>query len=247
MVKLDQHYIDPRLVSLYDIENPRGIDTDFYLNLASEINAKRIIDLGCGTGILTHELATANRQVIGVDPAQAMLALARQKANADTIRWIEGDASAMGQWEADLLVMTGNVAQVFLDDTQWQTTLKHIHAALRSGGYLAFESRNPAKRAWEGWNRETTYAELESSAGMVQSWLDVVGIGEGVVHFEGQNIFLETGEHLTVPSTLRFRTEDELRCSLHEAGFTVEALYGNWEKAPFAAESPLMIFVASRN
>lgn len=30
MTRLDQHYVDPRLVDLYDIENPRGADTDFY-------------------------------------------------------------------------------------------------------------------------------------------------------------------------------------------------------------------------
>lgn len=29
MTKLDQHYVDPRLVDLYDIENPRDADTDF--------------------------------------------------------------------------------------------------------------------------------------------------------------------------------------------------------------------------
>lgn len=28
-MKLDLHYVDPRLVALYDIENPCGADTDF--------------------------------------------------------------------------------------------------------------------------------------------------------------------------------------------------------------------------
>ena len=114
MAKLERQYTDPRLAALYDIENSRGPDTDFYLGLAAELDAHRIIDLGCGTGLLTSELAAPGRQVVGVDPAPPMLALARQKPAVGRVEWVEGDASVLGTPEADLLVMTGNVAQVFL-------------------------------------------------------------------------------------------------------------------------------------
>ena len=40
-MKLDQGYADPRFVILYDIENPRGVDTDFYLRLAADFDAKK--------------------------------------------------------------------------------------------------------------------------------------------------------------------------------------------------------------
>lgn len=86
MTKLDQHYVDPRLVDLYDIENPRSADTDFYVRLAAELDARRIIDLGCGTGLLTRELAVDGRQVAGVDPAPAMLAVARRKPGAERVK-----------------------------------------------------------------------------------------------------------------------------------------------------------------
>jgi O-methyltransferase involved in polyketide biosynthesis len=39
--------------------------------------------------------------------------------------------------------MTGNVAQVFLTDDEWEQTLRGIGAALRPGGHLAFETRRP--------------------------------------------------------------------------------------------------------
>ena len=48
-MKLDQHYVDPRLVALYDRDNPRGADTDFYLALATELDARTILDLGSFT------------------------------------------------------------------------------------------------------------------------------------------------------------------------------------------------------
>src|SRR5262245_34286583 len=143
MIQLDLHYVDPRLVELYDIENTRGADTDFYVGLAADLDARTILDLGCGTGLLTRELAVDGRQVIGVDPSPAMLAYARRQPGADRVRWVEGDASAVGTPAADLATMTGNVAQVFLDDAEWAATLRAIHTALRPGGRLAFESRNP--------------------------------------------------------------------------------------------------------
>ena len=51
--------LNPRLVELYDIENPRGADTDFYLSLAAELDAHRILNLGCGTGLLPREVRAA--------------------------------------------------------------------------------------------------------------------------------------------------------------------------------------------
>lgn len=80
----------------------------------------------------------------GVDPAAAMLAYAKRQDGADLVHWMNGDSAVLGETNADLVLMTGNVSQVFLDDEALTTTLRDIHAALQPGGYLAFESRNPA-------------------------------------------------------------------------------------------------------
>ena len=53
-MKLDLHYVDPWLVSRYDTDNPHGPDTDFYVALADCLNSQTIVDLGCGTGLLTR-------------------------------------------------------------------------------------------------------------------------------------------------------------------------------------------------
>ena len=247
MINLDQHYVDPRLVELYDIENTRGADTDFYVRLATDLDARRILDLGCGTGLLTRELAVDGRDVVGVDPAAAMLAYARRQPGADRVRWVEGDSGALGTPDADLLVMTGNVAQVFLDDAAWAATLRDIHAALRPGGHLAFESRNPDDRAWERWTPEATRERFDSPNGPMESWLEVEGVGDGRVRLAGHNVFLGTGEVVVARSELRFRSLAELTDSLTDAGFAVEQVYGDWHRGPVGGTSRVMVFVARRS
>ncbi|HEY1390000.1 MAG TPA: class I SAM-dependent methyltransferase [Ktedonobacterales bacterium] len=246
-MKLDGHYVDPRLVELYDHDNPRGADTDFYLRLAASLDARRILDLGCGTGLLTRELAAIEGRVVtGVDPAPAMLAVARRQPGAERVTWIEGDASALGAPAADMVVMTGNVAQVFLDDAEWTATLRAIHAALRPGGHLAFESRNPNARAWEYWTRDATYERIDSPFGPMECWLELVRVGNDRVRFEGYNIFTATGEVVVAGSELRFRSQAEITDSLLHAGFTVEQVYGDWDGDPMTSASRMMIFLASR-
>lgn len=242
---LDLHYVDPRLVALYDIENPRGADTDFFLELATEINAKTIIDLGCGTGILTRELAAdRSREVIGVDPASAMLAVAQQNDIDQTVTWVNGDASNIVNQGADLLLMTGNVAQIFLNDDDWLETLKQINHALRTGGHLAFESRNPMAKAWEEWTPEKTNFQFESPLGKVETWIEVLDVTPKTVHFQGFNYFHARGDTVVVDSTLRFRTDEEISASLEQTGFRVKEVYGDWQRGPFRSDSRSIVFVA---
>jgi hypothetical protein len=176
-----------------------------------------------------------------------MLAVARRQPGADRVQWVEGDASALGTPGADLVIMTGNVAQVFLDDDEWDATLRAIHAALRPGGHLAYESRNPDAQPWEQWNREATHERFDSPNGPMETWLELVSVGNGRVRFEGHNVFTATGEVIVASSELRFRSLSELTTSLTNAGFTVEQVYGDWYRGPFAGTSRVMVFIAHRN
>ena len=171
-------------------------------------------------------LAAAGHSVTGVDPAGAMLAVARVKPGAERVTWIEGSAASTAAVSFDLALMTSHVAQVFVDDAEWSDTLSHLAGALVPGGRLAFDTRDPAARAWEGWS-------------------GVPAVGEGTVSFTSTNA-LPDGSVLAVDSTLRFRTEPELRASLESADFAVEAVYRGWSREPVDEGDGELIVVASR-
>jgi len=172
-----EYFSDPRLARLYDTLCGGRDDIEFYLTLADGIGATTIIDIGCGTGLLATELAGRGHQVTGVDPSRSMLAVARSRPGHEQVTWIDGDATAVTALTADLAIMTGHVAQVFLDAAAWMQTLRAAHRALASGGWLAFESRNPATQAWLRWNPKDSFRRIDGKEdGPVEVWHDVIRV-----------------------------------------------------------------------
>lgn len=120
--------------------------------------------------------------MIGVDPAGASLDVARAEPGGDQVRWIHGDAAMLPPLQVDLVTMTGNVAQVFLTDEEWASTLRAARSALSPGGRLVFEIRDPDKQAWRTWDREHSYKRIAiPGVGTVQAWVEVTGAGRELV------------------------------------------------------------------
>jgi SAM-dependent methyltransferase len=211
----------PRLVAVYDaLDADRG-DLEHYAAMVREFGARQVLDVGCGTGELACLLARDGIEVVGVDPAEASLEVARGKEFADRVRWIHGDATTLPPLQVDLAVMTGNVAQVFLTDDEWSATVAGVRGALRPGGRFVFETRDPARRGWEEWTRERTH-QVKSVAGgeTVESWTDLISVELPFVSFRGTYVFGSDGAVLTSDSTLWFRERHEVEDSL--AGFVVD-------------------------
>ena len=78
----DPIFADPRLASVYDAFDGDRDDLDFYLAVADELGAGTVLDVGCGTGCLALRLAARGLRVVGVDPAEASLDVARAKGGA---------------------------------------------------------------------------------------------------------------------------------------------------------------------
>lgn len=213
----------PRLAAVYDPLDPDRRDLDAYLRLVEELGARRVLDIGCGTGVFALLLADRGIEVVGVDPAEASLDVARGKPGGERVRWIHGDATALPPLRADLATMTGNVAQAIVDPRAWRETLRGAHAALRPGGHLVFETRDPARRAWQEWNREASYAVTEvPGVGAVETWVEVTDVSGPLVTFRWTYVFAADGEVLTSDSTLRFRERREIETELVAQGYVIE-------------------------
>lgn len=221
----DPIFDHPRLARVYDALEGERADLDTYVDVAAAIGARTVLDVGCGTGNLACRLATAGLAVVGVDPARASVDVARGKPGADAVGWIVGTApdvaaDAAYRHRFDLATMTANVAQVFVDDADWAATLQAVRRCLRPGGLLAFETRNPADRAWERWTEEASRHVVDAGPeGLVEDWVEVTRVEGEVVTFESPTVFHADGERLESTSTLRFRGEEDLRTSLSAAGF----------------------------
>jgi SAM-dependent methyltransferase len=218
----DAIFEHPRLAAVYDAFGGEREDLKAYLGIVVELGAERVLDVGCGTGCLAVLLAESGRTVVGVDPAEASLEVARSKAPAGNITWVCGDVAAVAGIGADLTVMTGNVAQVFLTDDDWTHTLRGVRAALRPGGHLVFETRRPENRAWEEWAADTAAITLDvPGVGAVERRREVTDVSLPLVSFRYTYRFLADGAVITSDSTLRFRDRDEMEASLAVGGYRV--------------------------
>ncbi|TAJ16656.1 MAG: class I SAM-dependent methyltransferase [Dehalococcoidia bacterium] len=242
-----QEFHDPRLVAVYDAWGDRRLDTAFYLGLAAELSVTAIVDIGCGTGEITCALALQGHRVTGVDPAPAMLQVARHRPGGELVRWIEGDASSLEGQPADLAIMTAHVAQVIHHQDAWRATLTAAHRALRPGGHLAFESRNPDARAWLAWTPEASRQRLDTPVGVVDVWFDLTEVVGDLVRYDIHYGFASGSEELVSSNALRIRSQAGLERSLTDAGFEVRHVFGDWERSPVGPDSPELIFVATRS
>lgn len=238
----DPIFDEARLAEIYDPMDPDRSDLDAYAAIVDEFGARSVLDIGCGTGTFACLLAGRDVEVIGVDPAGASLDLARRKGFADRVRWIHGDATTLPPLHVDLATMTANVAQVFMTDEQWLATLRGIQAALKPGGRLVFETRDPARQAWLEWNREQTHAVADvPGVGRVETWCDLTDVTDSLVTFRWTNVFESDGAVLVSDSTLRFRSREEVEATLADAGFVVDEV-----RAAPDRPGREFVFIASR-
>ncbi|MGW7684689.1 class I SAM-dependent methyltransferase [Kribbella sp. NPDC054772] len=234
-------YGDEQLVHLYDLDNPAGEDHAYYQALAD--GTRKVLDFGCGTGLLTRSLVAPGRVVIGIDPSTTMLGYARRQAGADGVTWVHGDHHAVQPTgDVDLVVSAGNT---MMHVAEHEASVHAIAAALRPGGMFAFESRNPAARAWEQWTSEATYGERDTAVGHLKEWLELIEIADGRVVFDAHNVFPD-GHDAVYRNVLYFRSTDELLADLRTAGFADVTIDGGWHGESLAEDSRLLVVRATK-
>jgi trans-aconitate methyltransferase len=127
-----------------------------------------VVDLGCGTGLLTAPLARRVRVVIGIDPEPDMLAEARRgldPALTSRVVWVvgsEADLPAVASLSADggWAAVVGGQALHFMDHP---TLFRRARQRVRPGGGLAIISNGTPL-----WQQDSEWSRSLNSA--LQDW-----------------------------------------------------------------------------
>lgn len=127
---------DARLArEVTDSAPQEGTISPHYAALAVELGARPVLDIGCGTGTFACLLARRGIAVTAVDPAAPWIQ--RTRSAPGLARAISGDAAVLGC----------------------------ARSALRPGGHLVFETRDPRQQAWPTWDREQSRTRADLPGG----------------------------------------------------------------------------------
>lgn len=239
-------YSDAEVAALYDATNPwdpeRFASDRFYLDLV--LAAASVLDVGCGTGTMLHRARDGGHRgrLVGIDPDPAMLERARVRTD---VEWVLGTA-ADAAWDRgfELATMVSHAFQCLITDDELRASLAAVRQALVDGGRFAFETRHPAARAWE--ERQADGSEVVDPSGRaVRVSYDIESVvGDVVTVAETTS---QDGTVLRVDrADLRFVDVPTLNGFLADAGFEVEAQYGDWARGPLTDTSTEIVTIARR-
>ena len=155
------------LAPFYDLENADFVaDLDFWVSLAREANSP-VLELGCGSGRVTQQIARAGINIVGLDNSADMLALARAKLDhnpkiAARVTLIAGDMtnfeipnsqpqipnstlphSHTPTPQFPLIIVPFNTFMHLLTAADQLAALQCARKHLRPGGHLVLDLTNP--------------------------------------------------------------------------------------------------------
>jgi len=208
-------------------------DVAFYVDLAREADGP-VVELAVGSGRVAIPVAQATRRrVIGVDVSTAMLAVARERADAAGV---------------DLDLRQGDMRQLELDEPAalitcpfrsllhlptWadrRRVFERVSASLRPGGRFA-------------WNAFAFDHRLAAS--IDGTWHERGGVTQRVDYVPADNrltVALESGGTFT----LWWVARSEWEALLDVSGLETEALYGWFDRRPFDDASREFVWVARK-
>ncbi len=244
---IDASYADPVLVALYDGLNGWSDGRDFYLSLPRRAH-ERILDAGCGTGMLTVAFSKKGHDVVGIDPAQAMLDVAMRREGEHDVDW---RCSTLQDFRSkddfDLIYMTGHAFQCLLDDHDILAAFQCVARLLRQGGRFVFETRNPAVRPWLRWEPEPSRQIGTTPDGQpFEMFHKVLQENGRLVTFETTYRIGNEGPLLLSKSTLRFCGVQETVRLAQQSGLELDCCWGDWDRSPLSASSREIIMSLKR-
>ena len=238
----------------YDLFGSKD-DLEFYKELAVQ-SGESTLELGVGTARVAIPLARAGVRVVGLDNSEYMLELAREKlakepeAVQDRVTLSRGDMTNLQLDQTfSFVYLPASTFDHCVTVQDRARCLRGIYHHLEEQGKFAFdiEQVKPDKPAATWWidrketnHDETVVRSIFTRRDMARRicnmdlFFDVYRNGKLVDRYH------EYGE-------VAILFKEEVETLLKQAGFRVEAIYGDFDKSEFRRDSPRAVFVTSKN
>lgn len=249
--------LNPSIVSsiyasgkFYDLLFPHGTANINYWKSVAQHYGDPILEIMCGTGLLSIPLAMQGYQVTGLDLAETMLAEARHKADQAgvQVKWVEGDARDFELNERfKLIFLPSNSICHLLTRTDLEAMLacvmRHLHPDGRFGVSLFVPSLPLLMKTPEQEEQFSQYVDPDTGETVVITQRSQYNPATQVTH---NRLYKRVGNgpvELDGELTMRMYFPQELDALFWYNGFAIEHKYGNTDHSPFSAQSPLQQYI----
>ena len=203
-----------------------------------------ILDLACGTGRMTHELARRGYDMIGVDGSADMLSVAyATKPEGSGTLFLEQDMRSF-----ELYGTVGAVTccldslNYLLADGELLTCFKTVHNYLDPGGLFLFDMNTPYKHQKVLGDNAFTFEEEDASC----VWRNHYNAADRRVEITVDIDYHETGEHFHEEFCEYTYDLDTIRAALEKHGFALESVCDGETFGPLTEESQRYFFCATK-
>ena len=240
----------------YDWENAQTVarrDVAFWCRLAAA-QPGPILELGCGTGRIALPIARSGTRLVGIDRSEPMLERARRRLRrarlADCVHLVRGDIRALPfrrRTGFGCVMAPYGVLQSLTRERDLQDTLASVARVVGRGGLFALDLVPDLPR-WAEYSRRTSlrgrHARGDSDAGRVGPPGSAAGADD-----------LPSGVRRAARSPRRvhrfeltFRTLSVPQMSrrLESAGFSIDAVLGDYQGGPWDERADTWVILARK-
>ena len=216
-------------------------EVDFIVDTFDLEPGASVLDLCCGHGRHTVELARRGYRLTGLDLSPRHLALARQAAEdvGVTAEWIEADMRDVPHGPFDAVVNMFSAFGYLESDAEDQKVIDGIAGALRPGGRFLSDVRNreQAIRTFRPYDWQPL---ADGSAYLMENEIDLPAS-----RWRVRNTLIEPdGRRTSADFSVRQYTLTELTRMLAAAGLAVTGTWGGFDGSPYTIETARMILRA---
>ena len=217
-------------------------EMDFVLSQVNLSPGARVLDMGCGPGRHSIELARRGYDVVGIDPSAAMIKAAQVRATeasvAPAFRQVSGE-SFVASDDFDLAICLFTTLGQISKEGENSELVERTYETLRPGGFLVVETRQRAPTV--------QHLQTEERFGKGERYTDVSRRFEAV-----NKTVTEVFEVVSPESTQRYvlcyrlYSRTELTGLLEQAGFTIVASFGDYDGNLLGPDSATMLLIGRK-